>query len=325
MAKKLDLLVIATIVITVSCSGLKRPESISEKMARYQPKDTLNNNVPDLQVFQDSNIFKQQTKGANRGPASVTTSNDNSRSSDDDLSYSNKRLYFLTLLSEYKALSSFSLQKAPPINMCPNFHNSLLDYNEQHRMETTPVNTKFLRWETYSKMFMTTGPQELEKLVALYPELALPMKKESDRPRVADIIKKEESKKLFTSVIGEAIDLHLLKLHQELKELCEIGSSDNYFIFENLYTYIKQHQNFTSSPANLKILFKTTIFSNLAIIDSIEHATINSKNEAERSVASTASTKNKIFDDKYLLELVNRLDVPWSYAYLDNLVEIRSN
>ncbi|OFZ71371.1 MAG: hypothetical protein A2451_16255 [Bdellovibrionales bacterium RIFOXYC2_FULL_39_8] len=325
MGKSINLLALMILVLSTACSGLKRPESISEKMARYTPHEAISNRVPEMAVFTESDIFKQNDNNATsttgRGPASIKEPTGRPSPDDsEDLNYSNKRLYFLALLSQYDALSIYSKQRPPKVDLCPNFHNSLLDYKDSGKNVARAAGPNAIWWGKYTKILSSVPRTNSEQLVALYPELALPINGDSIRPRVIDIAHDHLATNGQTAIIQQAIDLHILKLHRELDELCETGTSSNYFTFENLYSYVKQHPEFEKSPSSLKVLFKTTVFANLVLIDSITHTT----KEELKSRRGIASNNNEApYDTRYVNELVNRFNIHWTYNYLDDLVKIR--
>ena len=150
-----------------------------------------------------------------------------------------------------------------------------------------------------------------EEYVAKHPELYLPMTKEANLPRVVDMIKSRPniSESEVNEFFLQAINIHLTKTYYEISELCEYGSSDNYFIYENLITHIK-NSNFTANTQNMSILLKTTVFSNLALINSLQ----KQKEKVGRSIA-TSSNEGSI----YSTDLMNKMNVNWANEYYKSL------
>ncbi len=201
---------------------------------------------------------------------------------------SNKRLYFLTMLSQYNLLKNYSEGiKLPSINACPNFHTSVVNYKQR-----TPLKHALNLNKNYNNISTKN-----------YPELSLPLVHNSKYPTVKDIVIK--SKDEVKSLLKKALAIHLQKMHKELDELCEYGSSENYRIYENLFSYIKKNKGkFVGSKRNMKILLKTTLFSNKLLIESLR----------DKSSRMPASINNK-----YLDEIVRRLNAHWAYNYINTI------
>ncbi len=269
-----------------SCStGYHIPESVEEKMARYQSHHQNINLVPEFKILP----FKRLS---NRRPASVEKNQDFARG------YSNKRLYFLALYTQYNQFVSYSESKAPRIKLCPGFNTAV-----QKDVEQFPSFKHSKR--PISNIIASKETGYTEQQIATYPELSLPVVKNDIHPTVADISTKNhhERKKL----LKKALDIHIAKIYSELGELCETGSSDNYYTFENLHAHLKSGRNFKADPKSLEILYKTTIFTNQSLIHSL------SRNKAGRSIASVAPRK------VYINELISRLEVRWFQNYLHNI------
>mgnify|MGYP003671448446 CR=1 FL=1 len=268
----------------VACGHYAPPETFESKMARYQVKHEGTAGVPEIEPVS----FKATRT---RGPASVSV-----ESQDEDTQFSNRKLYFITLYKQYHELASFSNTQARELKQCPSFHSALVD----HSVAFTPRN----EWHvSYNQEKIQD-----DNYAKFYPELYLSMDDNSKTPRVLDIARKNVNES--QTLVQTAIDKHVDKTHSELAELCEYGTSDNYYAFENLNTEMKKRNVATASTSGMKILLKTTIFSNKALIESLKRSS-----KPSRSPAS--SVKQTDFE----LMVMNRLGVPWAEKYYQALKE----
>ncbi len=287
---------LSSIVISSCSTGYtyKKPESFDEKISRYEARSRNTNLVPEVQI---SEKFSYREKRG-RGPASISEESDR----DDGLNqYNNKRLYFLTLYSQYKEMMPLASSDTVglELNHCPSFHTSYLTYNESAPMKSSSKKYKL----PFNDMKMMSDAN----FMANYPEFFLPVAKSSTRPRVIDIaITKKLSAKETKELVEQSIDLHLSKTYSELSELCDTGSSSNYYIYENLMTHIKTKSKISPDKVGLQTLFKTTLFSNMALTNSIKKY----QKTKSRGIASYAHKQS--FDK----EVIKRLEVPWVESYL---------
>jgi hypothetical protein len=113
-------------------------------------------------------------------------------------------------------------------------------------------------------------------------------------------------------MVHKAIDIHLTKTYSEIRELCENGVSDNYYVYENLITHIKT-TSFTAAEKNMNTLLKTTVFSNIALVTALEKIQATPM----RSIASIESKKD--VSVPYSNELMTRLNVEWAQEYFNYL------
>jgi hypothetical protein len=288
-----------------SCSG---PESYQQKMARYTPKAVGKNQVPEITTADIKFTTKtpDQVK-ASRAPASPPES-PSANEDGKDFNPTNKKLYFLSLYTEYESLKKFSPEfVGPEVTICPNFHTSLLRHNEKYSGtigSTVPKNKKFsYDFTKFSDEFYVTGR----------PELLLPLAKDEVTPKVIDVIRSSREPLndfAINEMVHKALVIHLAKTYSEIRELCEYGVSDNYYIYENLITHIKNNK-FEADSKNMNTLLKTTIFSNIALMTSLEaHA---GSNAGGRSIASVSDNKKS----NYATEVMARLNVNWASQYFD--------
>ena len=294
-----------TILFSSLCSltvvGCATSESYQAKMSRYQAPAEEKYLVPDIKV--SGSIFNLKS----RGPASVEkvkldTKEDGKDTGKDELNFTNKKLYFLSLIDQYETLKSFAPEfSAPKINICPNFHTGLLSHYEKNPTPMFKGNVKFIY--DFKKIsdsdYMTS-----------HPELYLPLTKDAKSPTVADIIKSKniETNAEVTELVKKALDIHLQKTYQELAELCEYGSSSNYYIYENLITHVKS-TNFQATNENMSTLLKSTVFSNMALITAFDNF-----KEKGRSIASEGK-----FTAHYTTDIVKKMNVEWTYEYFKKI------
>ncbi|PIP89228.1 MAG: hypothetical protein COW01_06805 [Bdellovibrionales bacterium CG12_big_fil_rev_8_21_14_0_65_38_15] len=279
-----NLLISLCALSVVACGHYSPPETFESKMARYQVRNTGNSGVPEIEPIQ----FKTTRM---RAPASVEP-----KTEKEDINFSNRKLYFITLYKQYHELSSFSQTPVREIKQCPSFHSALVDHSE--------VEKPRVDW----KVQYNTNKIQDENYVKYYPELYLSMDDNAPTPRVVDLIRNDTSK--TQSLVQSAIEKHVDKTHAELAELCEYGTSDNYYAFENLNTEIRKKDVAPASTTGMKILLKTTLFSNKALIESLKQSSTPSR--------SPASAIKKVDFEALVM---NRLGVPWAKGYYQSLKE----
>jgi hypothetical protein len=302
--------VLLTLTFAAALSSCSTPESYQTKISRYNTKQVGINQVPEI----TTNGF-EFTKKATRGPAAITpapleTSVETSLGAETTLS--NKKLYFLTLFGQYESMKKYSSQfDAPVVNVCPHFHNSLLEHNEKRAAafagHITNKNTK--------KFVYDTAKLNDQAYVALHPELSLPLAKDEVTPKIIDIFRSQASsmnESKMDEMVHTAIDIHLSKTYSEVRELCETGVSDNYYIYENLITHIKT-TSFVPAEKNMNTLLKTTVFSNIALVTALEKI----QSSQMRSIASIEAKKD--VSTPYSNELMTRLNVEWAQEYFNYL------
>lgn len=273
------------------CAGnYRRPESFEAKMARFQPKNTNPNKVPKFEL--DPAMPDHFKRPSTRGPASTEIKPEKLPSS--------KRLYFITLYGQYRKISEFvQSEKAPDLNHCPSFHSTLINYKEG----LPPVSQKNVSLEN---RYSSITPDS----VAKFPELSLPVSLEGDRPRLYDVIA-HQSKPDTGNYLNQALKVHLTKTYKELEELCESGSSDNYYNYENLTTHIQRKGNqFSPNKKSLQTLLKTTVFSNMTLLESL-----NGHQAASRGPASEMKSPHLF----YQKGLIQKLGVEWTYSYFKTI------
>ena len=274
-------LIIVVALIGSSCSSytFKEMESISSKMSRFQPKHRDNFSVPRIPV-KGKVIAQLQT--VSRFPASVTS---HSPISSLAKRMNNKNLYFATLLEQYRDLQQYSEQRSPAIKSCPHFHSTLLHLKEQNsQIAYTPLN-------------YTTRNSSKSTPV----EFFLPISFDSTGAKVIDFPTTQR-----VSYLKKAINIHLQKMHKELQTMCQTGSSDSYYVFENLAQSEVNLRRPSKQAAS--ILLKMPIFTNELLLNSLAH---HRQRKATRSIASVQTGKPIIFH-----EVSNRLKINWFTTYI---------
>jgi hypothetical protein len=274
-------------VVTISaCSfQVKQSETSDQKMARFKSHPGAINEVPDIAIID----FKAKDVG--RRPASVESNSEN---------ISIKRLYFTTLFEQYLELIKFSSNPAPQLKHCPSFHSSFLSMRPvlHVNLPSSP--------ESFSKL-ITPLPSEM---AALYPELSLPATIDNIYPKVGDLIIKKTRVDEKISLIKQGIDIHIQKNFQELSELCQTGSSSNYYSFENLVTFMHNSTTLKADKDGVKMLFKTTLFSNAFLLKSL-----NNFHTQDRSPSSIPLKGNSF---------ITQTKTDWIESYFETVKSKRS-
>ncbi len=278
-----------SILTLASCSTYSLKE---DRMNRFNPKAIRPNQVPNVKVSEF------QFKPASRSIASVPSFKEQAEDHIEN-GPSNKKLYFLTLLDQYETMKKFTEEfTAPEVNICPHFHTSILDRKTAKKSGSdfkSKLALKYDRTKLDSAEYLTK-----------HPELSLPLVNDGTAPMVVDALRKYgplEQNSRVKEVVNEALKIHLAKTYTELQQLCEFGSSDNYYIYENLISHIKSN-NFKAKTENLNTLLKTTLFSNMAIEASLE------KKYQKTQTPMMAQAV-------YANEVISRLNVNWAQEYFD--------
>ena len=235
------------------------PESFQEKMSRFQGREKEYLEIPELPVFNPAaqkieELSSAKEKG--RTPASISK-----MVSSEDTDLSNKRLYFLTLYSQFRELSQWSDNHYENINHCPHFHSTILGGKNMANIE----------YNQKSKMMDKATSSDISKNnLPLFPEVMLPAIKGPEMTSVYKIWGEEKisSKDKKSKILKQAFNWHLQKIESEIKDLCSNGSSDNFYIFENLMTHFGSDsiKQIKPSAGNIGILLRTNIYSNMALI-----------------------------------------------------------
>lgn len=300
------LMTLAFSVVLASCAG---PESYQEKMSRLTPKPSPGKNmVPQM----ESASFQFKSKSG-RNPASESAGTSVEKTPSEEQALSNKKLYFLTLFGQYESMKKYAHEfDAPSVNICPHFHTSLLEHKSRKASGTMGA----ISYKDNKKFVYDSKRFQDADYVSNRPELSLPLASDEITPKVVDIFRSEGAKisdAKMDEVVHKALDIHLSKTYSEIRELCEYGVSDNYYVYENLITHIK-NSDFRPADKNMDTLLKTTLFSNIALVTSLDKIQATPM----RSIASVEA-KAKEASAPYANEVMSRLSVEWAKEYFDHL------
>lgn len=293
MTNKKFLLLLAPTILLASCSNL---ESFDQKMARYQSRDKVENKVPEFPAV--------EFKSINRSIASTDEKIAPTEMNMKDVT--NKKLYFQSLYDQYLSLVEFIPEKDYPVlETCPQFHSNFLESKSTQASKTSPTSLLY----SYSADALKD-----KAYTSKHPELYLPVSSDEHGPKVIDLLssKPELKNSEQSEIVKMALTNHLGKTYQEVKELCEHGVSQNYYIFENLMTYSKT-KGIHSNLEGVKILLKTTLFSNHALKTSL---TSFKESSSGRFPASKETQKNMNNGQE---EVMKRLNVVWMKDYYQNM------
>lgn len=294
MTNKKYLLLLAPAILLTSCSNL---ESFDQKMARYQSREKLENKVPEFPAV--------EFKSVNRTIASETTQVAPTEMNMKDVT--NKKLYFQSLYNQYLSLAEFIPEKNyPTLETCPQFHSNFLETKNYSPSTSAAASLLF----SYNSELLQD-----KNYTAKHPELYLPVSSDETGPKVIDLLRSKPHLKDSeqSDIVKMALTNHLGKTYQEVKELCEHGVSQNYYIFENLMTYSKTKGIF-SNQEGVKILLKTTLFSNQALKTSL---TLFKETPNGRFPASAKEVRLMKVDGQE--EVMKRLNVVWMKDYYQNM------
>ncbi len=273
-----------SLLLLSSCAGYRQPESFQEKMDRYRPRNTNPNPVPEFASTAPIKNFKVKR----RGPASTQQAVKKLPTT--------KRLYFMALYNQYRTLSSYiTTSKPKELNHCPSFHTNFVNM----RQSLPSIAAKELNYE--KRLSKMGSPNE--KSIIVYPELALPMTTAKESPKLYQAMNDQAK---YSVLFENALTLHLTKTYSELEELCDSGSSENYYTYENLTRHIQRNgKEFTNSADSFKAYMKTTLFSNMALVKSLEKDT-----KKGRFPASTPSEQSLFLE---------QLEADWSHDYFSKV------
>ena len=273
-----------------SCAyNYKKTESFAQKMHRYQAKTHVHF-VPKLKIsLEKFKKHEKRTSAQSRRPASAQDKQKIPRR----IVNSNKKLYFLSLLKQYDFFRRYAMKPTPEIKVCPHFHSAIL-YHRQMEVALFPFSQNV--WE---------------RIEVSGPLLSLPLKRDARNPTIRELSSKQLKKYGGTQeALKKALAIHGEKIYSELSELCEYGSSDNYYAYENLMGHIKKRsRGFSPSPKNFQALIRTTLFSNQVLLKRL------TKRDLKRQRRGPASVKGP-FTDPYLQQIMKKAKVHWAEKYL---------
>jgi len=283
------------LALLVSCSSYRAPESFDDKMDRFQAKMQGQNQVPKFTISNKSAQVAMSKTAAARNPASIQ-SNIKSESK-----YSNKRLYFLSLYFEYESMRKLTSQTTKDIKICPHFHSGIVENRSYlNEIQKSSSHTAWMKElaEKATQAITNDGDVALQE----FPILSLPINNTVESATVYDTYQKKHDS--LVKLFDDAILLHANNTHSELEELCEYGTSDNYFIYENLVTY-SQNNKLVPSQQSFEVLLRTTLVSNFFL----EKAILGQYDKGRGPASQSGS-------NPYLYPGLGRLDATWAMEYL---------
>lgn len=176
-------------------------------------------------------------------------------------SVSNKQVYFFALYHQflkYKTLTKANVN----LKSCPQFHHDLLTQVQ------SVVQTSFMGPAGLKNFFQSSRAK------VYYPELNLPIPGEK---RVLGDSSQYEFKSNFKAAIKDQMQKTLV----ELDELCDKGSSDNYYVYENFIRHLKANPRFYEQKESFKTLATIPVVTNMILIKSLAKKEVVSSFERE--------------------------------------------
>jgi hypothetical protein len=240
------LLTLATSIL-ISCAGVNNQAQlgvIHEKAQRIDQGKVLGNGMPNYIINGSENFKLTRNKDAesNRAPAS-----------NDQLSLKNTELYFFSLYSQFRYFEQMLQLENKRNNICPQFHHAL------------QVNESLAKERQFTVVFKQHDYISISNNVEsfwYFPELSLPIDSDDD----ADLVYEKLTKSNAKDLIFKALTTQYEKIANEVDELCERGTSNNLYVFQNFIDYVKDHQDFTNSIVGMKAMLKLPIFSNYYLL-----------------------------------------------------------
>ncbi len=314
---------ITSIGLISACSSVyQNPESFEDKMSRFEARNLGLNTPVKLKAAQVP-LTKNNTS---RGPASVDEkSQEELHQVSKYRNLSNRQMYFTGLYSQYLEFSQYQeVDKRKEVSHCPAFHTQFVDQKQDIK-----------NWPKLT--YAPSGQLNANRLThtdtpALFPELMLPLERGQNSQTVYEAMKSNQDKYKVSpqhfeadlqQLMTKALVTHSQKIYHELLELCEYGQSDNYYVYENLVNHTKRMASFEASSSNVQILLKTTLFSNLTLLQSLYQ-----QSEQERIASpsrSIASVENRPYRDNedVTTEVLKRINSSWSQQYVESLTRYR--
>lgn len=261
------------ILLLASCSSAKF-ENLAQN-SRYNRMGIKQTSYTKPDFFIPSNIQNLSvTKISSRSIASVVENAPNYTS------LSNKEVYFLALYEQYNAFRNYTL-KNDSVQSCPAFHQTLI------------------KQERAKKLSSKSSDLKINRDKAIYnPVLALPYEG-------VDLFSYFNSKGWNQSQdhVQNALSDFSENQFKEIKQLCETGSSDQYFVFENLISYHQTNTDFGKNRESLAALLKVPVFANLLILDNIDR---NAYDKGYTAFTNEAMGRvNSLWLKDYLKQLAN--------------------
>ena len=212
------------------------------------------------------------------------------------MEFSNKQVYFSTLFWQFQKLKAFRLGPFQNIRYCPSFHSAFLELKKK-----SPSPVKLNGDGVVLQKLIDLKPKK--EIMAIFPEMALPLTHTLGASTLYEVLSKYSHDAPYDLLV-QGINIHTKKIYQELQQLCHTGYSQNYFIFENLISYVHQNPHFKNGAAPLLSLLESTVFFNFIFLNFLGF-----QHRGEFPFSSS----------KLEEEMVSRLRADWSYNYFYQL------
>lgn len=208
-----------------------------------------------------------------------------------------KRIYFLTLWQQQKVFSTLlnkAKAKANDKMFCPQFHNDLLNYENNLAKTDNYYSIKF----DFNKL------KEDPKSVISHPVMSLPYKG-------VDLYSYLSHTKSWSNSeyhARKALEQHYKINKKEVEDLCINGASDGLYVFQNMSKYYSDDKEFQSSSQVLSSILKVGPITNMFILDELS--------KPEHKNIHITEIQNA---------LLEKLNVVWFKNYLYEMTSMRNN
>lgn len=186
----------------------------------------------------------------------------------EQINESNLSIYFLSLYEQYETMTSLYPDSKQALKSCPTFHQELLKRAPSSYSYNLRADISFAQDSIISSLAFSNEQAKDSKTLAV------------------------------------AMDQHIRNTYSELRNLCEFGQSDNYYIYENFITLVNKGGKIKKNSEGINALLKTTVFYNQALISNISH-----KEKIRVKSRGLASAQNPT---EYSQEAIRRLKASWA-------------
>ena len=251
---KNSFIVLIVSVILVSCAHQKQYDGTH----RLSDMD-LSNNLPNY-------ILPTELFDKGRSIASVSTNKPT-----DAPKVSLKNLYFNAMLGQYRQFTAF--YNARTINSCPAFHNDFIQQTFKID-DSRVVNISSIKFQKPEyEPLLVLKLNNVESLIDYY-----------NKNGVNDI----------DLALKSALVKHAEMIKSEVVELCETGTSENYYRFHNFYR--SEKYTHLSNKSYLKGLLKIPVFSNMLLLEDLfQKSGIHYKKDSYTSMILDYSNRKELF------------------------------
>lgn len=249
--------------ISLETDEIQRAANHSQELPRfylldYQPTKTVKTTPPsNINGRKIASVDSESKKAKTTSSETSSSREQESKEQENVDILTNKQIYFLTLLQQYKIFNRIlNVENQPQDLICPQFHDDLLTHQGL-----------LLDYGSYSLNHDFDKALEKQKALASFPVLALPYKGAD----IYSVWKQDSSIKLEDSILHAILEFNK-RNYAEIERLCQFGYSDNYYIFENLVQYYSDESVFYDSNA-LHTLVRLPVFANMLLLDGLKDGT----------------------------------------------------